>query len=42
MRHITARRTGFWTVPELDAYLERVRKAERLLNRRAHMRGYIR
>lgn len=30
MKHIT----GFWTVPELAAFLERVRKAERLLTRR--------
>lgn len=42
MKHITARRVGFWTVPELATYLERRRKAERLLTRRASLRGYVR
>lgn len=42
MRYITARPEGFWTVPELAAYLERMRKAERLLTRRGTLRGIVR
>ena len=32
MKH--ARHEGFWTVPELAGYRERLRRAERLLTRR--------